>query len=75
MKERFLNVIKWFFIVLGVLFLMQLLIVIGAFIGFSNFAKADINTFNNTNSKIKDIQPIINYVEDYRIKNGKYPEK
>ena len=37
MKERFLNVLKWFFIILGVLFLMQILLVAGAFIGLSSF--------------------------------------
>ena len=45
MKERFLNFIKWFFIVLGVLFLMQLLILSGIFIGF------------NTIKEPKDIAP------------------
>ena len=75
MKERFLNVLKWFFIILGVLFLMQILLVAGAFIGLSSFAKADINTIGSKSPKIKDIQPIINYVEDYQMQNGRYPEK
>ncbi len=75
MKERFLNVLKWFFIIMGVLFLMQMLLIAGAFIGLSSFAKTDINTIGSKSPKIKDIQPIINYVEEYQLKNGKYPEK
>ena len=75
MKERFLTVLKWFFMILGVLFLIQLLLIIGAFIGLFGFAKADVSTMGAGNSKIKEIQPIINYVEEYQMQNGKYPEK
>jgi len=75
MKERLINVIKWFFIILGVLFFVQLLLVLGAIVGINNFAKADFNVVGNQNQKIKEIQPIINYAENYRKENGKYPEK
>ncbi len=74
MKERFLKVLKWFFIALGVLFLIQILIGIGFVIGIANFARADMNIVGNTKNKLKQIQPIINYVEDYHDKEGKYPQ-
>lgn len=75
MKERLINIVKWFFIVLGVLFFVQLLLVLGAVIGLTNFAKADFGTAQNQSQKVKEIQPVINYAENYRTENGKYPEK
>lgn len=74
MKERLAKVIKWFLMILGGLFLIQLLLVLAVINGFIAFSKADLN-FINTNKKIKPIEPIVKYVEDYRLKNGKYPEK
>ena len=74
MKERLTNVIKWFLMILGGLFLLQLLIGFGIILGFAGFASADLD-FLNKDKKLKPVQPIIKYVEDYRQKNGKYPEK
>ncbi len=71
MKERFLNFIKWFFIILGILFLIQLLIMSGIFIGFNSIKETEIKP---ANANLKEIRPIINYVEDYREKNNKYPD-
>lgn len=74
MKERLINVIKVFLMILGGLFLLQLLIGFGVVLGLVGFANADLD-FLNTDKKIKPVEPIIKYAEDYRIKNGKYPEK
>ena len=73
MKERFLTVLKWFFIVLGIIFFIQLLLILGAFIGIITFANSTFKMPENIN-KMKDIKPIINYVQDYQKENGKYPE-
>lgn len=73
MKERLINVIKWFFIILGVLFLFQLLIGFGLFIGIMGFNDSDFN-FTNYDTKLKPMQNVIKYIEDYRVQNGKYPE-
>ena len=73
MKERLTNVIKWFLMILGVLFLMQLLVGLGIVLGFAGFANADLD-FINQDKKMKSIQPIIKYVENYRTQNGKYPD-
>lgn len=75
MKSRLLNVLKVFFIILGVLFLLQVLIGLGIIFGFVGFANYDFNYIKVDNKKLKQIQPIIKYVEDYKIQNGKYPEK
>lgn len=73
MKERLFNVLKWFLIALGVLFLIQMLIMTGVFIGIRNFTEPNITSASN-NKNLKDMQPIINYVENYMEKNNKYPQ-
>ena len=75
MKERLKNVVKWFLITLGVLFLAQILILAGAVAGASKFAHADRGIVINSKDRIKKIQPIIDYAEDFKKKNQKYPEK
>ena len=75
MKERLLNVLKVFFIILGVLFLIQVLIGLGIIFGFVGFANTDFNYLKVDYKKLKQIQPIIKYVEDYKIQNGSYPDK
>jgi len=72
MKERLLNVIKWFFIILGVLFLFQLLIGFGLFLGIMGLFDDDINMINYE-KKLKPMQNTVKYIEDYRVQNGKYP--
>jgi len=74
MKERLTNVIKWFLMILGALFLLQLILGLGVILGFVGFANADLD-FLNTDKKLKPVEPIIKYVEDYRAQNGKYPDK
>lgn len=76
MKERFLNFLKWFFIVLGVLFFIQLLLLSGIFICFSAIKEPDIKSFEikPVNIKAKEIQPIIDYAEKFRSENNKYPD-
>ena len=73
MQERLLKVIKLFFISLGVIFLVILLL---SFVAFFSLSKLpyEHNTLSNNAAKLKQIQPIIDYVEDYQNKNGKYPK-
>lgn len=72
MKERLLNVLKWFLITLGILFLIQLLIVIGIIVGIRGFSSINFNS--NQTKNLKDIQPVINYVENYKQKHGEFPK-
>jgi len=71
MKERLKNVVKWFFIILGILFLIQLLILSGFVIGFSKVNNTKIST-NNFN--LKEVEPIIEYAKEYKMQNGKFPK-
>lgn len=77
MKERCLKILKWFFIILGIIFFIQILFVFFLSMNFFTQDKINFNRINklssakNTNSKI---QPIINYVENYRDENNKYPD-
>ncbi len=77
MKERFLNFFKWFFIVLGVLFFIQLVIVSGLFVAFSSIKEPDFSSIDikQENINIKEIQPVIDFVNKYREENNKYPDK
>ena len=78
MKERFLNVLKWFFIILGIIFFIQILLAVLFFICFSMQTKINFNKigdFSPSKNNFKQIQPVINYVEDYQAKNNKYPDK
>lgn len=72
MKERFLKVLKWFFIILGVLFLLQFLIIIGAVLGLVSFANFDFKAYESK-SNIKPFENIIIYLDKYNEENGKYP--
>ncbi len=77
MKERFLKVLKIFLMVLGGIFLIQLLLLIGAIAGIIGFAKADFNFMDldmDENKNLKPVMPIIEYVENYRKENGIYPK-
>ena len=71
MKQRLLNIGKWFLISLGVLFLIQLLLLSGIIIGFNSMDKTIEPKFSN--NQPKEIEPIIRYAQDYKDKYGKYP--
>ena len=73
MKERLLNVLKWFFIVLGVLYLIQVIFVSGALIGLIGLSKIDLNKFEKLSNK-NSLNSIITHIEDYKTKNNKYPQ-
>ncbi|MBQ8634556.1 hypothetical protein IJ425_00195 [bacterium] len=73
MKERLFNVIKWFFIILGILFLFQLLIAFGLFLGIMGFVDEGIGVINY-DKRMKPMQHAIKYIENYRNQNGKYPQ-
>ena len=76
MKEKLFKALKIILIIFGILFLIQILffglIILGLFSAGSamtfnfNFDKAQNST------KPKEMLPIINYVEDYQLKNNKY---
>ncbi len=73
MKEKIFEVIKWVLIALGIIFLIQILIIIGAFIGISRLSKMTFD-IPNADKIQKELRPIVDYAESYRDKNGKYPQ-
>lgn len=73
MKERFLQVLKWFFIILGVIFFLQFLLIIGAILGIAGFANYDIKPFEAKNNNIKPFNNIVKYLDEYKEENGEYP--
>lgn len=73
MKKRFINVVKWFFIVLGVMFLLQTVLILGTILGIVSFSKMDFNKFEDKNS-YGDFQPIINFVDNYYKENKSLPK-
>ncbi len=78
MKERFLKVLKWFFIILGIIFFIQILFILLISAGFMAQEKMSFNKINNfspSKNTYGKIQPIINYAEEYRNANDKYPDK
>lgn len=80
MKEKIIKTAKIVLIVFGVLFLIQILLFVIVLISinslsrFDNLQKIDFSSKQFSN-KPKEMTPIIDYVEDYQIKNNKYPEK
>ena len=87
MKEKLIKTLKIVLIIFGVLFLIQILLFILIMLGLFSFSSAktidlanpktfDID-FNDVKAlkSPKEMEPIINYVEDYQLKNKKYPEK
>ena len=73
MKERVLNVLKWILIVFGIIFLIQVLLVLGALIGLAGFANFDFKDHAKMGD-IKHAENIIEYLDEYNEENGKYPE-
>lgn len=74
MKERIKNILKWFFIILGVLYLIQLLFISGILAVLTGISKLDITPQSFT-IKRNTLKPIILYVEDYKETNGEYPKE
>ena len=74
MKEKIINVLKWFFIVLGVAFLVQILIVITAFVTMKRVTAVNFETIETNIKKPSEFIPIINYAQEYYDKNGKFPQ-
>jgi len=77
MKERVLKVVKCFLIILGVLFLLQTILIIGAIlglIGFANFSDIDNFEIKKPENDIKEMAPVIKYVEKYYKENNTYPD-
>ena len=74
MKEKFLKFIKWFFIVLGILFFILLILLSGIIIAFNRMGDFSIKTPKFENRFHGDMAKLIKYVKDYKEKNGNYPE-
>jgi len=72
MNERLKNVLKWFFITLGVLFLIQFLLILGAVLGLTHFADFNFKGYE-VKTNIKPFEKIIKHLDEYNEKNGKYP--
>ncbi len=78
MKEKLFKALKIVLIIFGVLFLVQILFFCLIMSGLFSFASGKSFDFNmdkiQSPTKPKEIQPIVNYVEDYQLKNKKYPD-
>ena len=72
MKAKLFNVLKWFFIILGVLFLSLIVLSFTFVAGIANISNIKAPTFD---TKLKEIMPIVEYVENYFEENNKYPDK
>lgn len=73
MKKRLINVVKWFFITLGVLFFIQFILILGAILGLVSFANFDFKA-HETKTNIKPFENVIKYLDKYSEENGKYPQ-
>ena len=74
MKERALNVLKWFFITLGVLFLAQIILFAGIMIYANTFKTIKVPKVKSQKINNAQMQTIIDYVEKYKQEKGVYPE-
>lgn len=72
MKERLVQVIKWFLIILGLLFLLQIVVISIALFGVSRLNVLELE--NMGIKKPKEIQSVINYIERYKLDNKTYPK-
>ena len=70
MNKKFLNVVKWIFIILGVLFLLQIILFTFVIAGINSFSKVK-TTFDN---KPKEMMPIINYALKFKKEHGMFPK-
>ncbi len=73
MKERLINVLKWFLIILGVLFLLQFLLIIGAIIGITCLSKTNFEDYT-PKANVKPFENIIKYLDEFYEDEGKYPD-
>lgn len=71
MQERLRNVIKWFFIILGILFLIQMFILSGILIGFKTADKSSLSFGGNTPKEMKEV---VKYISEYRNEHSKFPD-
>lgn len=72
MKERLIQVVKWFLIILGLLFLLQIIIVAMALFGVSKLSALEFE--NMSVKKPREVQSVINYIEKYKKENNMYPQ-
>lgn len=76
MKDRFLNVLKWFFIALGVLFFAQIVFFVAIIIFANTFRIDKVSDIKIEPQKynIKEMEKIIDYAQNYKAENGKFPK-
>jgi len=77
MKERVLKVVKCFLIILGILFLLQTILITGAILGlisFANFSDFGTMEIKKPKNDIKEMAPVVKYVEKYYEENNVYPD-
>ena len=75
MKDRLINVLKWFFIAMGVLFFATILLFIAIVIFANTFKIESVPEIKQSKFNLKEMKKIVDYAENYKDKNGKYPEK
>lgn len=72
MKERLIQVAKWFLIILGLLFLFQIIVIS---IALFSVSKLDVLELENSGiKKPKEVQSVINYIERYKQDKKVYPK-
>ena len=74
MQERLIRVIKIFFIVLGVMFLIIMFLTLALFFGSSKMLDNESFNLNMNIGKSKTAQKIVDFAESYREQQGQYPE-
>jgi len=81
MREKLNRALKIILMIFGVIFLIQILlfiIVTFSVFGFHSLKTPDfnVNTDKITSiTKPKEIQSVINYIEEYKLENKKYPDE
>mgnify|MGYP001031299348 CR=1 FL=1 len=70
MNERFINLIKWIVIAVVALCIINTIVITAIVLWTNGF----FDSLFEPNKK-KDIQPIIDYIEGYRLKNKVYPKE
>lgn len=75
MKERLINVLKWFFIALGILFFALIILIVCLIIIANTYKIGTVADIKPAKPNLKEIQSVINFVEEYKKENGIYPDK